>query len=68
MPDLDGYAMLEALHADTRTRDIPVVVVTSSRLGPVERSRLARARAIIGKDQLSTGSLVAALGMAAAAA
>jgi PAS domain S-box-containing protein len=29
MPPPDGYTVLRAMHADTRTRDIPVVVITS---------------------------------------
>lgn len=67
MPDLDGYAVLEELHADPGTRDIPVVIVTSAVLGPAERSRLAAAHAIVGKDRLSTKILVAALAPPAAA-
>jgi hypothetical protein len=41
--------------------------VTSAVLGPVERSRLAAAHAIIGKDRLSTETLMAALARRAAA-
>jgi putative two-component system response regulator len=29
MPDLDGYTVLESLHADPGTRDIPVIFVTA---------------------------------------
>ena len=29
MPDMDGYAVLERLRADPRTRDIPVIFVTA---------------------------------------
>lgn len=61
MPDLDGYELMEELDAEPRTREIPVVVVTSAVLGAKERARLGRARAIIGKDRLSTETLVAAL-------
>ncbi|MBX6368920.1 MAG: response regulator, partial [Rhodospirillales bacterium] len=67
MPDLDGYELMEELHAEPRTREIPIVVVTSAVLGPKERARLGRARAIVGKDRLSTETLVAALSPLAAA-
>lgn len=67
MPDLDGYELMEELHAEPRTREIPIVVVTSAVLGPKERARLGRARAIVGKDRLSTETLVAALSPVAAA-
>jgi signal transduction histidine kinase/CheY-like chemotaxis protein len=67
MPDIDGYGVLEELHADPGTRDVPVVIVTSTVLGPLERSRLGSARSIVGKDRLSTEALVAALARRAAA-
>jgi len=67
MPGLDGYELMEELDAEPTTREIPVVVVTSAVLGPKERARLGRARAIIGKDRLSTETLVAALSPRAAA-
>jgi signal transduction histidine kinase len=33
MPGLDGFGMLERLHADVRTRDIPVLVLTATEEG-----------------------------------
>jgi signal transduction histidine kinase/CheY-like chemotaxis protein len=53
MPRLDGYAVLEARAADPRTSRIAVAVSTSSLLGPEQRQRLARARAILPKNTLS---------------
>jgi CheY-like chemotaxis protein len=29
MPEMDGYAVLERLHADTRLREIPVIMITA---------------------------------------
>jgi threonine synthase len=41
MPEMDGFAVLDALRADKTTRDIPVIVVTAKELTPSERERLA---------------------------
>jgi signal transduction histidine kinase len=68
MPGMDGYAVLEALAGDPETREIPVVIVTSAAIGPPERARLGAARAVLGKDRLSTETLVAALSANEAAA
>jgi CheY-like chemotaxis protein len=67
MPGTDGYDVLAELHAEPGTRDIPVVVVTSSVLSAVDQSRLIAARAIVAKDRLSTETLVAALARGEAA-
>lgn len=40
MPDMDGFAVLDALRADSATRDLPVIVVTAKELAPDERHRL----------------------------
>jgi len=40
MPEVDGFAVLDALRADEATRDIPVIVVTAKTLTPEERERL----------------------------
>jgi threonine synthase len=40
MPEVDGFAVLDALRADEATRDIPVIVVTAKALTPQERDRL----------------------------
>jgi threonine synthase len=41
MPEMDGFAVLDALRADDATRDIPVIVVTARVLTPEERSKLS---------------------------
>ncbi len=40
MPDVDGFAVLEALKADEEVSDVPVVVVTARELTTAERERL----------------------------
>ncbi|MBL8056110.1 MAG: pyridoxal-phosphate dependent enzyme, partial [Anaerolineales bacterium] len=40
MPEVDGFAVLDALRADPATQDIPVIVITAKALSPQERDRL----------------------------
>lgn len=40
MPEVDGFGVIEALKADERLRDIPVIVVTAQELTAAERKRL----------------------------
>ena len=40
MPEMDGFAVLDALRANEATQDIPVIVVTAKELTPAERERL----------------------------
>ena len=40
MPDLTGFEVLERLRAETVTRDVPVIIVTSKVLDDAERQRL----------------------------
>ncbi len=42
IPDMSGEAVLERLRADAATAGIPVIVVTSKRLDPVERAELQK--------------------------
>jgi threonine synthase len=41
MPDVDGFAVLEALKADEEVSDVPVVVITAQELTTAERERLS---------------------------
>jgi len=41
MPDMDGFAVLEALKADDKLRDVPVIVITAKELTDAERERLS---------------------------
>jgi threonine synthase len=40
MPEMDGFAVIDALRADSQTQNIPIIVVTAKELTPDERSRL----------------------------
>lgn len=40
MPEVDGFAVLDALKQDSRTSEIPVIVVTAKELTPDEKIRL----------------------------
>ena len=58
MPELDGFEVLERLHADPETRRIPVVVLTARRLSADERRALSnRAIALLEKNDYSTDEL-----------
>lgn len=41
MPEMDGFAVLDALRANKETQDIPVIVVTAKELSGEERARLS---------------------------
>jgi threonine synthase len=40
MPEMDGFAVIDALRADAATQDIPIIVVTAKELTGPERERL----------------------------
>jgi threonine synthase len=40
MPEMDGFAVLDALRADESTQNIPVIVMTAKALTPMERHKL----------------------------
>ena len=40
MPEMDGFAVLDAMKADPETADIPVIVASAKELTPEEKSRL----------------------------
>jgi threonine synthase len=40
MPEMDGFAVINALKNDPETADIPVIVVTAKELTPAEKERL----------------------------
>lgn len=54
MPNATAFDVLDALKADPRTRDIPVIVATSKLLDPEERRRLQNITAdVLSKEFLS---------------
>jgi signal transduction histidine kinase/DNA-binding response OmpR family regulator/putative methionine-R-sulfoxide reductase with GAF domain len=59
MPVVDGFAVLENLKMDERTRQIPVVVVTAKELTSAERGRLQRrAEALLQKGLFDQDQLL----------
>jgi threonine synthase len=40
MPEMDGFAVMDALKGDSKTAEIPVIVATAKELTPDEKSRL----------------------------
>nr|WP_239081579.1 hybrid sensor histidine kinase/response regulator [Streptomyces sp. SID9727] len=61
LPDLDGYAVLAELAADPALAAVPVVVLTSTPAGDLDRDRLVHARTVLDKAALNLPELAAAL-------
>ncbi|HZH26477.1 MAG TPA: ATP-binding protein [Azospirillaceae bacterium] len=61
MPRLDGYAVLNTLASTPQTRDMPVIVATSSMVTPDVAAHLTHARAILAKSALTRETLAAVL-------
>jgi len=40
MPEMDGFAVMDALKADQKTAEIPVIVATAKELTSEEKNRL----------------------------
>ncbi|MGB2874588.1 MAG: response regulator [Gaiellaceae bacterium] len=58
MPGLDGFAVLERLHADPETRTIPIIVLTARRLSADERGLLReRTVSLLNKSAYSAEEL-----------
>ncbi|MFQ6099769.1 MAG: GAF domain-containing protein [Anaerolineae bacterium] len=59
MPEVDGFAVLEAVKADETTRSIPIVVVTAKDLSQEERDFLtSRVEALLQKGLFEQGELL----------
>jgi threonine synthase len=59
MPGLDGFALVEELKLDPRTKDIPVVVVSAKDITPDERKRLnGYVEALYQKGSLPTRKFI----------
>ena len=67
MPDIDGFAVIDALHADPRTTAIPVVVLTAKSLTAQDRRRLkGRIEFVASKGELDLSWLADRLTQVAA--
>ena len=63
MPEMDGFELVAALQADTRWRDIPVVVVTALDLTAEDRQRLnGGVEHILSKHAFPPAELMARVG------
>lgn len=58
MPVLDGFAVLEALSQEEKTRNIPVIVSTSQSIDAALRARLSRAALVASKEVLWKKSII----------
>jgi CheY-like chemotaxis protein len=57
MPDMDGFSALNAMKAQTRTRDVPVMLISASTNAQVrERSLQSGAMALV--DRITPPSLL----------
>jgi CheY-like chemotaxis protein len=59
MPGMDGFEVLRRLKDDPRTQNLPVAIVTSSRLERAELARLENAIGILPKEAISRERLLA---------
>jgi threonine synthase len=59
MPDLDGFSVLDALHSQPETADIPVIVVTAKELTSAEKKRLkGRIQSLMQKGDFLSDELL----------
>ncbi|HEY4304445.1 MAG TPA: PAS domain S-box protein [Gemmatimonadaceae bacterium] len=60
MPEVNGFDVVDALSADAKTAEIPIVVVTASQVTPEERARLNGGIAtVIGKAGFDSKRFIA---------
>ncbi len=63
MPEIDGFGVLEVLHADEELQDIPVIVVTAKELTADERARLSgHIQALLQKGTFTDEELLREIG------
>ncbi len=59
MPELDGFAVVEAMKADPRLRDIPIIVITAKELTGDEKERLdGQIKALLQKGSFMDSDLL----------
>jgi AraC-like DNA-binding protein len=60
MPEMDGFAVLQAMRADEKTRNIPVIVLTAQVLTHEDMVRLQQGvAAVLGKDLFTPAEMLA---------
>jgi signal transduction histidine kinase/DNA-binding response OmpR family regulator/HAMP domain-containing protein len=65
MPQVDGFGVLDALAANARWQDIPVIVLTAKQLSAAERERLSgHVRDVLAKGSVSRSDIAAAVNAA----
>jgi CheY-like chemotaxis protein len=63
MPEVDGFEVVERLRADPLVADVPIVVLTSTEMTPVDQERLAgRISFLAQKGTVGHGELVELVG------
>jgi threonine synthase len=59
MPGMDGFAIVEAMKADRRLKDIPIIVITAKELSAIERQRLSgKIKALLQKGSFMDSDLL----------
>jgi signal transduction histidine kinase/DNA-binding response OmpR family regulator len=62
MPEVNGYDVVEALRADERTRDTPIMVLTAATLTEADRRQLnGRVSQILSRGSVATSDIVGLL-------
>ena len=62
MPGMDGFEFLEALRAEPRWADLPVVIVSALSVSVEEQSRVQTAAAVLQKGMHSSAEFMRAIG------
>ena len=59
MPGMDGFAIVEAMKADTILKDIPIIVITAKELTTIEWQRLnGKVKALLQKGSFMDSDLL----------
>ncbi len=62
MPVMDGFTILENMHANTRLRDIPVIILTAGDLTTDQKHQLAEfGPRLLAKSALNEKDLIASI-------